>query len=355
MKYVIKSLPARYGDCLWIEYGSGQKVHRILIDGGTKGTRANIETLIAALPEHDRHFELIVVTHVDRDHIEGILSLLEEPCLGFSVDDFWFNGWQHLPVESEEQLGPVQGERLSAAIWHHQIPWNKAFVSQAVVVPVSEVPPVVVLPGGMRITLLSPLIRNLIAMRCDWEKEVRKAGLAPGFGTQRRQKVELDEEILGALPDVEELNDREFREDESAANGSSIAFLASFGEKTVFFGADSLPSVALGSLKKVYGGKVPLDLVKLSHHASEHNTSPELIEKFDCHRYLISTNGSIYHHPSAVTVARLIKRGGVWPEIFFNYRSEYNEMWDSRTLKVKHSYKTTYPTKRTAGIEIALI
>ena len=27
----IEMLPAAHGDCLWIEYGSGRQVHRILI------------------------------------------------------------------------------------------------------------------------------------------------------------------------------------------------------------------------------------------------------------------------------------------------------------------------------------
>ena len=32
--FTIEMLPAAHGDCLWIEYGSGQEVRRILIDGG---------------------------------------------------------------------------------------------------------------------------------------------------------------------------------------------------------------------------------------------------------------------------------------------------------------------------------
>ncbi len=30
----LEALPARYGDCLWIEYGSGDNLRRILIDAG---------------------------------------------------------------------------------------------------------------------------------------------------------------------------------------------------------------------------------------------------------------------------------------------------------------------------------
>ena len=77
----------------------------------------------------------MVVTHIDRDHIEGILALLEEDELPFKVDDFWFNSWQHLKQVRTEELGAGQGERLTAAIIKHQIKWNKAFENKAVVIP----------------------------------------------------------------------------------------------------------------------------------------------------------------------------------------------------------------------------
>jgi len=127
MKFDINFLPARYGDCIWIEYGTNDEMHRILIDGGTSGTKSDIRELIEALPEDQRKFELVVVTHVDRDHIEGILALLEEEKLAFKVEDFWFNGWEHLPEDNREEFGPVQGERLTAAILKHHVKWNKAF------------------------------------------------------------------------------------------------------------------------------------------------------------------------------------------------------------------------------------
>ena len=354
MKYDIKFLPARYGDCIWIEYGTNNKTYRILIDGGTSGTKSDIRELIKALPEDQRHFELMVVTHIDRDHIEGILALLEEE-LTFKVDDFWFNGWQHFPEDENEELGAVQGERLTAAILKHHINWNNAFEGKAVVIPSSGELPEKELSGGMKITLLSPLMENLVALRPKWEKAVKDAGLVPGFGVLPVIDVEDDEEHLGALPDVNALNDEDFHEDISEANGSSIAFLASFKGKTVFFGGDSFPSVALDSLNKLYHDKAPIDLVKLSHHASAHNTSPELIEKIDSNRYLISTNGSIYHHPTAVTVAKVIKKGGNGVELYFNYKSEYNKVWDSPTLKNKHNYKAIFPKEGEAGIIIHII
>jgi metal-dependent hydrolase (beta-lactamase superfamily II) len=355
MKFDVNFLPARYGDAIWIEYGEDDDLHRILIDGGTSGTRADILSALESVPEDQRNFELMVVSHIDRDHIEGILSLLEKDELDFSVSDFWFNGWHHLPVpgDEEEELGAVQGERLTAAILKHGLEWNKAFGEQAVVIPESGDLPVVNLPGGMKITLVSPLIRNLEKLRPKWEKEVKDEGLVPGFGLEVPEPAEEEEEHLGALPDVDELNDEDFHEDDSVANGSSIAFLAEFAGRSVLFAADAYPGVVLESLNKIFDGRATIDLIKLSHHASAHNTSPDLLEKSDSNRYLISTNGSRFHHPAAVTVSRVIKRGGDQVELLFNYRSDDNEVWDSSTLKDKHGYQTTYPGGE--GIVVSLL
>jgi len=207
----------------------------------------------------------------------------------------------------------------------------------------------------MKITLLSPLFKNLLALRPKWENEVKAAGLIPGFGALPVSDVEDNEENFGALPDVNALNEEDFHEDKAEANGSSIAFLGSFKGKTIFFGGDSFPSVVLNSLNILYADKVPIDLVKLSHHASAHNTSPELIEKFDSNRYLISTNGSNFHHPAAVTLAKVIKRGGTGVELYFNYKSKDNKVWDSPTLKNKFNYKAIYPEEGQDGITVSLI
>ena len=73
--FQIEMLPAGRGDCLWIEYGSCSDVHRILIDGGPEGTYDVLRERILALPPAERRFELIVLTHVDRDHIAGLIPL----------------------------------------------------------------------------------------------------------------------------------------------------------------------------------------------------------------------------------------------------------------------------------------
>jgi hypothetical protein len=354
MAFKIDFLPAKYGDCIWIEYGEPGNIHRILIDGGTKGTRAAIKERLALLPEQERKFELIVVTHIDRDHLEGILGLLEDDQLAFKTGGIWFNGWRHMPTDEEieamEDFGAEQGEHLTGRILSHQLKWNKQFGEKAVVIPHDGDLPVINLPGGMKITLLSPNPEQLADLKGAWQKEVVDKGLEPGFG---EDEIDEDIEHFGLdTPDVEELCEMEFDEDKAEANGSSIAFLANYDGKSAIFLGDSYPGVIHTSLTKLFGnGKVPLDLVKISHHASAGNTSPDLIKKLKCKKWVISTNGSIYKHPAQVTVARMVKFGGN-PELIFNYKTQYNKVWDSDLLRLQYNYTTTYP--ETEGVSVSL-
>ena len=93
--------------------------------------------------------------------------------------------------------------------------------------------------------------------------------------------------------------------------------------------------------------------MKLSHHGSSHNTSPALIEKLDCRKYVISTNGSIFHHPDKETIAWVIKRGGDNSQLIFNYTSEENSLWEDATLQQMYNFTTFYPENE--GIMVNII
>ena len=69
-------LPAGHGDCLWIEYGDASETHRWLVDCGTQPTATELRRRVEALPENDRRFELLVMSHIDADHIGGVLPFL---------------------------------------------------------------------------------------------------------------------------------------------------------------------------------------------------------------------------------------------------------------------------------------
>jgi hypothetical protein len=172
---------ALHGDCLFVEWGGANGKHRMLIDGGPIGAYEALATRIAALPADEHSFELIVLSHVDTDHIEGVVRLFAEPATQwpFQVKNVWFNGWRHM--DEEDTLGGRQGEFFSALLQHRPPPgaWNGAFKGAVVVAPTGPLP-VVPLAGGMNLTLLSPTRAKLDKMREAWRKDLKTNGIKPG-------------------------------------------------------------------------------------------------------------------------------------------------------------------------------
>lgn len=73
----VELLPARHGNCIWIEYVRDD-VYRILIDGGPVDTFERIQKRLAKTPAGDQAFELILLSHLDADHVEGLVRLFAE-------------------------------------------------------------------------------------------------------------------------------------------------------------------------------------------------------------------------------------------------------------------------------------
>lgn len=344
MIYNVILLPAKYGDAILIEYGDGDFVKRILVDGGTGGTRKHIHDYFEKLPKEERQVELLIVTHIDRDHIEGILKILEKDSFNFTIKEIWFNAFKHLSFDDEiEVFGAEQGERLTDAILKHNLNWNSSFAGKAVMVNENGNLPVIELEGGFNIVLLSPTQKELAALRPVWEKEVLRAGLIPGGGHGTQPLPDNIEQFGVDQPNVEELIREPFKEDDSEANGSSIGFVGEFHGKKVLFAGDSFPSVIFNSLKSQQpDGALNFDLVKISHHASHGNTSPDLLQNIDCEKFAISTNGSIYYHPSKATIARIVTSRNKC-NLYFNYKTDFNDVWNHSRLKSAYNFETIFP------------
>lgn len=356
----IEMLPAGHGDCLWIEYGDRRKPRRILIDGGATGTyKRALQPKLLTLPENERSFELLIVTHIDADHITGVLELLQDQSTGFKARDIWFNGFRHLPGEAPDTMGAVQGEKLTTLLVKPGVSWNGAFAQRAVVVPPSGPLPRIELPGGLVLTLLSPTPEKLVELRPEWEKEVRKAGLDPSFAAPGEMETAEGFELLG-VPDVDALANQPFSEDGAEANGSSVAVLAEFEGRSLLLAGDAHPSVLADAIKRIEPGRLdsrgrlPVDACKLPHHASKANVSRALLDTLACKQYLFSTNGAYFRHPDPQAVARVIKWGGKQPALAFNYRTKYNEAWASKQLRERHGYAVAYPGAESEGMTLEL-
>lgn len=69
------------GDSIFIESPTGIQV---LIDGGAN--KVLMKEISKILPWYDRHIDMILITHPDKDHFEGFLSLLEKYKLDVAMD-----------------------------------------------------------------------------------------------------------------------------------------------------------------------------------------------------------------------------------------------------------------------------
>lgn len=350
----VEMLPALHGDCLFVEYGDPRRTRRLLIDGGPIGAYGALQTRMEALSAGDRRFELMVLTHVDTDHIDGLVRLFANPRpWPFVVEDVWFNGWRHLE-QAHGLLGGKQGEYFSALLSRRLDDgrWNGAFDGDAVVVRDDEALPVRTLAGDMTLTLLSPTVPKLVKMRDAWRKDIGDA-IEPGnldaaWELLAKQKRYLSGQgLLGSTPELDALLTRQSRPDNAAANGSSIAFLAEFEGKSCLFLADAHPDAVCASLRRLLQQRglerLAVNAVKVSHHGSKGNTTDELMSLIECPKFLFSTNGAQFGHPDQEAVQRVIGRStNGKPELYFNYLTDRNREWALADLQEQLEYTAIY-------------
>ncbi len=357
--FVINMLPGGYGDCLWIEYGDADKPHRVLIDAGTLPTYKDLRKYIEGrVSKSERRLELFLITHIDTDHIDTAVRLLNSPSLGLNFEQIWFNGWNQL-VDADK-LGPQQGEYVSALVSENKIPLNPCFKGKAIFTPSKGRLPSVTLPGGMKLTVLSPGKDQLIKLRSDWKKMMGKsAGNAKTalkkLATQKKYKDSLGP---SKAVDLQKLADSETKTDSSPANGSSIAVLAEYEGKRCLFGGDCHPDVLESSIQRLLNStgsiRLALSAFKVPHHGSKYNNPSTLFKKLNCKKYLISTNGKIFRHPDAEAIARIILYGGPNAELYFNYDTTFTQRWDDDELQRPYKYKTIIRPNSDAALEISL-
>ncbi len=387
----IEMLPAAHGDSLWIEYGSGRDVHRILIDGGPAHAYPALRQRILHLPAAERRFDLLVITHIDADHIEGIIRLLlDAEALDCHFDRIWFNGRDQInavPDPAGEPLGGVQGELLGMLIADYEQRtgtkvWNQGFAdSLAAIDRKAPALPVVDLPGGCRLTLLSPDFDRLLELKDNWAKELKAAGVHSGNIAQLRERLAKSRslrplgDVLGAEDDFdfeqpandetdidfadtlgrgtgEPGADAPFGGDTSRANGSSIALLLEYPatkpEVRFLLAGDAWASVLETSLAGLLapGARLAIDGFKLAHHGSVANISESLLGRLKCSNYLVSTNGAIFGHPHARCVELLLKAhaGPGKARLHFNYLVASTETWSKKADQTARGYLAFHPT-----------
>jgi hypothetical protein len=361
----IDILPARHGDCLFLEYGDAARPTRILIDGGPGFAYPALRERIEVLRADQRRIDLLVVTHIDGDHIEGVIRLLRDTALGVNVEEIWFNGTPQiaaLRVASAADYGAIQGEYLGKLIRKRKIPWNLPFGGKAATAGTR-----VDLPGGASAILLSPTCDQLVRLRRSWNAELAMAGIEPDATEEDMARLRAIRRLAPppsfstgpALDDIPELAARAFEPDTALANGSSIAMLFEYAGRRLLLLGDAFSDAVEAAVDRIIAAQnqrpLHVDMVKLSHHGSRANIGPSLLEKLQCECYVVSSDGKYFRHPDAEALARVICHSPAAVTLMFNYRSAQTVPWSAPGLQQKYRYRTVYPAAGTAGISLRLI
>lgn len=349
--YKVHLLPALFGDSILIEYGKKSKPAYILIDGGPYYGYSKMMKGLKKVAPNLKELELLVVTHIDIDHIDGIVRLLNQKKLPFAINEVWFNGYNEIKDLKSDIMGAKQGEFSSLLIKERGLKQNETFFKgKAVMVSNYNKLPEITLPGGMKLTLLSPGNQALVKLKELWESETDTdndfAVIKSKLDSDSRYKP-VAEDMLGDL--VEDHATDEASPDKSVPNLSSIAFIATYDQKTCLFAGDATSEYLLKAinpmLKKSGKSKLQLDAWKLAHHGSKKSNQVSLMDKIDTKNMLVSSNGDRYDHPDKECIANLLERNKPGLNFYFNYYSRQNKVWDDAALQKKYKYKAFYPAE----------
>lgn len=323
----IKFLQAFNGDSILISFTEKEEYVNILIDGGTSTTYSykdkkdgkikpgDLKVIIDELKTKNQKLDLVILTHIDDDHIDGFLKWFSNDELATqSIKEVWFNSGRVIKtylndMESEiESLkfkeittltSVKQGVDFENYIKDKNV-WNEKIIKQGDAVNWNNM---------VSFQILSPGKERMEKLLKEWNNKAPESLDTSRKEDYKKTLKKLIEEDL-------------FEEDNDPYNGSSIAFILTKDSTNYLFLGDSHPSEVITELKKLKynhdDNKLAVELFKISHHGSKKNTSTELLNFIDTSKYIISTNGDLHHHPDKSTIGRIV---AINPKakIYFNY------------------------------------
>ncbi|PSU23834.1 ComEC/Rec2 family competence protein [Photobacterium kishitanii] len=279
MSVVFYSFGALHGDAFLVSSENTS----ILIDGGMPGTYGEIKRKIK-----DIKVDAVFITHVDQDHIGGIVKLIADDDLDLSNCTFYMNHPDLMVFDDSNLVAYHHGDTLKDFIEKRNLKIKSVSIDNSLTI------------GDFSVDILSPTEDDVTELHKNWDAS----------------RVMSD----GQLSYIE----RQYNNGD-IINRSSIAKLVKCNNTSILLLADSYSNIVVSQLNtRGYNSDTPIvvDLVKLSHHGSKHNTSKELLSIISCSNYYISTNGSKYGHPDVETIFLLqekAKKNNSIYNIFLNY------------------------------------
>lgn len=308
-------LPAFHGDCILIKtFDINHNEFIILIDGGTAQTfKYSLKTELKDI----NHINLLVLTHIDSDHIAGLISLFNSSLIDkIAIDEIWMNHPELVEVNNEELISVKQGDNLKGLILV-----KKPDVKLVEISTVEKS----IFRSGIEFMILSPTPYIKDELYRQWQaSNITEREIENISSQQDTYSKKLED--LGKIPfsPDKSINDDIF-------NSSSIAFLLKCNDISILLLADSRPEIISENLR-LHGfsecNPLKVDYVKISHHGSLNNTSQDQLGLIISDNFIISTNGgtAAHKHPSRETIARIVfstSRTKKSINIYFNYKIEY--------------------------------
>ncbi|MDN3548763.1 ComEC/Rec2 family competence protein [Mucilaginibacter aquaedulcis] len=334
----INFLPAYNGDAICINYVHQNVAVNILIDGGTKQTyqtkgkkntiiSGSLKLLVEAIRERKEKVDLLILTHIDDDHVGGILKWFEidQGATGL-IGKVWFNSGKiiagylkepeikipelSLVPQDTTDTGINQGVTFEKVIREAKI-WDEGIITQGQCLNFK----------GSTFKILSPSKDGLKALHDKWFREASDS--MTSVATDYDQSLAYYLTALVSDPDG------------SIHNGSSIAFIWVYDEKNYIFLADAHAETLINGFKIFEYDQehpIPAEVVKLSHHGSNRNISLELLEMIDTDQFVVTTNGNKHGHPDKKGLAKILK-SKTNPLIRFNYPNRIDDIFTAEDRK----------------------
>jgi len=309
-------LPSYHGDCIIIKtFDIHNDEFIILIDGGTAQT---FRYSLKAELKNINHIDLLILTHIDSDHIAGLINFFKSSLIdSIIIDEIWMNHPEIVEVNNDNLISTKQGDTLKELIL------SKKPNVKLLEVSTNETS---ILRQGIEFIILSPTQQIKDELYNKWQ--LSSLPKANNDNVNISSQKEVYSSSLLDLNKIEFIPDKSINGD--IYNSSSIAFILKCLDITILLLADARPEVITESLKlNGYSETQPLkvDYVKVSHHGSLNNTSQEMLGLIKCNDFIISTNGgtAVHKFPSRETIARIVyssQRNDEELNIYFNYKIE---------------------------------
>jgi hypothetical protein len=353
------------GDCILLESKDGK---RILCDGGmSRSMSAHVAPTLGKLRKANKGIDFAYVSHIDQDHISGVLRLLQ--------DELDWRVFEHQKDSGNKKVKPPKAPRPPeiGGIWHNsfgsQLPKtlkpvedllaaavpallatrveklqhageelydiatsipeaikvSRLASSKILGIPMNQVPGLanagklmMVRPGqssfnvgSLALTIVGPTHKELTELRAGW-----RTWLEENEDTVKAIDEQLKKKIskfgTGATSEPISLRDWNGIPDfkgVTAPNIASLMFMVQEDSKALLLTGDSQQDIIIDGLEStgfLGASGLHLDVLKVPHHGSENNTDVRSAALISADHYVFCGNGE-HENPDLGVVEMLIK------------------------------------------------